>query len=233
MPQLAKTTIHSAVFSNLRCPYQANVMNVFDMVSSTAGMKYAFMSVLGFGVVPPACTTRDIAGVHVAVCEWTISRDSLELYWRDDRGNPIGSFARLDSIVRSHGRHLIFATNGGIFAPGQVPLGLFVQNGRQLVPLNLRDSTADPPPNFYYKPNGVFYVANSRAAIVESSAYSGVDAKPELAVQSGPLLVSGGRIHQGLNPNGPSKYVRNGVGVRADGTVVFAMARDPVNLYTF
>ena len=52
-------------------------------------------------------------------------------------------------------------------------------------------------------------------------------------MQSGPLLVSGGRIHPGLNPRGPSKYVRNGVGVRADGTVVFAMARDPVNLYTF
>jgi uncharacterized protein YigE (DUF2233 family) len=30
-----------------------------------------------------------------------------------------------------------------------------------------------------------------------------------------------------------SKYVRNGVGVRDDGTIVFAMARDPVNLSTF
>ena len=169
----------------------------------------------------------------VAVCEWTIARDSLELYWRDPRGNPIGSLARLDSIVRSHGRHLLFATNGGIFAPGQIPLGLFVQQGQTLVPLNLRDSTADPPPNFYYKPNGVFYVANARAAIVESSTYPALGVKPELAVQSGPLLVSGGHIHPGLNPKGPSKYVRNGVGIRADGTVVFAMARNPVNLYTF
>lgn len=183
--------------------------------------------------VASPCTTRDLGGVRVAVCEWTISKDSLELYWRDTRGNPIGSFARLDSIVHSHGRHLAFATNGGIFAPGQVPLGLFVQDGRTLVPLNLRDSTATPPPNFYYKPNGVFYIVNGLAAIVESSAYPGLNAKPALAVQSGPLLVSGGHIHPGLNPKGPSKYVRNGVGIRADGTVVFAMARDPVNLYTF
>jgi uncharacterized protein YigE (DUF2233 family) len=190
------------------------------------------MSVLGFGVVPP-CTTRDIAGVRVAVCEWTISRDSLELYWRDANGRPIGSFARLDSIVHAHGRHLAFATNGGIFAPGQIPLGLFVQHGQVLVPINLRDSTADPPPNFYLKPNGVFYVATGRAAIVESSAYPALGVAPDLAVQSGPLLVSGSRIHPALNPAGPSKYVRNGVGVRADGTVVFAMTRDPVNLYTF
>jgi uncharacterized protein YigE (DUF2233 family) len=190
------------------------------------------MSLVGFGVAPP-CTTREVGGVHVAVCEWTIPRDTIELYWRDARGNPIGSFARLDSIVRSRGRHLRFATNAGIFAVGQLPLGLFIQNGRRLVPLNVRDSTAQPPPNFYLKPNGVFYLANGHAAIVESSTYPALGVNPDLAVQSGPLLVSAGRIHPAFNPTGPSTYVRNGVGVRADGTIVFAMAHDPVNLYTF
>lgn len=169
----------------------------------------------------------------MAVCEWTLSHDSLELYWRDASGRPIGSFARLDSIVHAHGRHLAFATNARIFAVGQIPVGLFVQHGQTLVPLNLRDSTAEPPANFYLKPNGVFYIGTGRAAIVESSAYPGLGVHPELATQSGPLLVSAGRIHPALNPAGPSKYVRNGVGIRADGTVVFAMARDPVNLYTF
>ena len=202
------------------------------MIKRTAGIRYAFMSLVGFGVVPP-CTTREVGGVHVAVCEWTIPRDTVELYWRDARGNPIGSFARLDSIVRSRGRHLQFATNAGIFAVGQVPLGLFIQNGRGLVPLNLRDSTAQPPPNFYLKPNGVFYIVKGHAAIIESGAYPGLGLHPDLALQSGPLLVSGGRVHPAFNPNGASLYVRNGVGVRGDGTIVFAMARDPVNLYTF
>jgi uncharacterized protein YigE (DUF2233 family) len=179
------------------------------------------------------CAARDIGGVQVSVCEFRIARDDVELYWRDGNGQPIGSFARLDSIVRSHGRHLAFATNGGIFAAGQVPLGLFIQNGHMLVPLNTRDSTADPPPNFYLKPNGVFYVAKGQAAIVESGAYPALSVTPDLAVQSGPVLVSAGRIHPAFNPVGASKYVRNGVGVRADGTIVFAMARDPVNLYTF
>lgn len=209
-------------------------MNVLDMINSAAGIRYALMGWVGvFGPTAPPCTTREVGGVHVAVCEWTIAGNDLELYWRDERGNVIGSFARLDSMVRSHGRHLAFATNGGIFAPGQVPLGLFVQRGRTLVPLNLRDSTADPPPNFYLKPNGVFYIARGRASIVESSAYADLGVSPELAVQSGPLLVSAGRIHPAFNPASASKYVRNGVGVRADGTIVFAMASDPVNLYTF
>lgn len=177
------------------------------------------------------CAVQEIAEARVAVCEFRVGRDDLQVYWRDSAGKPIGSFARLDSIVRAQGRRLVFATNGGIFAPGQVPLGLFIQNGRTLVPLNLRDSVTDPPTNFYSKPNGVFYVANGRAAIVESMAYRDVGA--ELAVQSGPLLVAGGHIHPSFVPTGTSKYVRNGVGVRADGTVVFAMTRDPVNLYTF
>jgi uncharacterized protein YigE (DUF2233 family) len=64
----------------------------------------------------------------------------------------------------------------------------------------------------------VFYVAKGRAAIVESGAYPALAVRPDLAVQSGPLLVSGGRIHPAFNPAGLSKYVRNGVGVRADGT---------------
>jgi uncharacterized protein YigE (DUF2233 family) len=189
--------------------------------------------ILAIAALVGLCTTRDVGGVQVSVCEFSIGRDDVELYWRDTSGRPIGSFARLDSIVRSHGRHLAFATNGGIFAVGQVPLGLFIQNGQTLVPLNTRDSTADPPPNFYLKPNGVFYVAKGRPAIVESDAYPALAANPDLAVQSGPLLVSGGRIHSAFNPAGASKYVRNGVGVRSDGTIVFAMARDPVNLYAF
>ena len=135
--------------------------------------------------------------------------------------------------MRASGRRLEFATNGGIFAVGQVPLGLFVQNGRMLVPLNLRDSSAEPPPNFYLKPNGVFYVAKGQARIVDAAGYPALGMTPDLAVQSGPLLVSGGRIHPAFNPAGLSKYVRNGVGVRDDGTVVIAMTRDPVNLYTF
>jgi uncharacterized protein YigE (DUF2233 family) len=68
----------------------------------------------------------------------------------------------------------------------------------------------------------VFYVAKGRPAIVESGAYPALAANPDLAVQSGPLLVSGGRIHPAFNPAGLSKYVRNGVGVRGDGTIAIS-----------
>jgi hypothetical protein len=38
MDQLAITTSQSGRSVNLRCPYQANVMNAFDMIKSTMGI---------------------------------------------------------------------------------------------------------------------------------------------------------------------------------------------------
>jgi len=81
--------------------------------------------ILAIAALVGLCTMRDVGGVQVSVCEFSIGRDDVELYWRDAGGRPIGSFARLDSIVRSHGRHLAFATNGGIFAVGRDPINLY------------------------------------------------------------------------------------------------------------
>jgi uncharacterized protein YigE (DUF2233 family) len=57
--------------------------------------------------------------------------------------------------------------------------------------------------------------------------------KPTIATQSGPLLVSNGKLHPKFLPDSPSLYVRNGVGVTRDSQVVFAMSLLPVNLYEF
>jgi uncharacterized protein YigE (DUF2233 family) len=47
------------------------------------------------------------------------------------------------------------------------------------------------------------------------------------------MLVIDGAIHPRFLPDGSSKFIRNGVGVSADGTVVFAITRDRVSLGTF
>jgi hypothetical protein len=43
MPQLTRITIHKAVFSYFRWPYQAKVMNVLDMTNSAAGIRKALI----------------------------------------------------------------------------------------------------------------------------------------------------------------------------------------------
>ncbi|HBS32708.1 MAG TPA: hypothetical protein DEA40_13365, partial [Parvularcula sp.] len=53
------------------------------------------------------------------------------------------------------------------------------------------------------------------------------------ATQSGPMLVIGGAIHPKFLPEGTSRKRRNGVGVRADGTLVFAISDTPVTFHEF
>jgi uncharacterized protein YigE (DUF2233 family) len=53
------------------------------------------------------------------------------------------------------------------------------------------------------------------------------------ATQSGPLLLVGGQINPLFKLGSTNVVVRNGVGQRPDGRLVFAMSSEPVNLYDF
>jgi uncharacterized protein YigE (DUF2233 family) len=119
--------------------------------------------------------------------------------------------------------------NAGIFSTAYAPLGLHIEEGRVLRPLN----NAKGWGNFFLKPNGVFFIANQNAAVVDTVTYSALKVKPDLATQSGPLLVAHGKLHPKFLPDSISLYLRNGVGVTADNQVVFAMSLVPINLYEF
>jgi hypothetical protein len=57
--------------------------------------------------------------------------------------------------------------------------------------------------------------------------------RPELATQSGPMLVINGRVHPRFDRRSTSLKARNGVGVRADGKVIFAISRGEVSFDAF
>ena len=58
----------------------------------------------------------------------------------------------------------MFATNGGMYQADRSPLGLHVENGRELI----RANTAVGTGNFYIRPNGIFYVNGDSASILET-----------------------------------------------------------------
>lgn len=146
---------------------------------------------------------------------------TLELRWLGDDGRPLMSFDGLRAELARKGKAIAFATNAGIYEQGPKPCGLTVCNGKELVPLNVRDSDG----NFYLKPNGVFFVeANLGAGVMESGEYARAQVKPRLATQSGPLLLRHGVIHPAFKAASPNKRQRSGVGVRAsDGQVIFVI----------
>jgi uncharacterized protein YigE (DUF2233 family) len=174
-------------------------------------------------------TTATNVGRRAIVCRVAPRKDLLKLFLRDDRGQALKSFEALERLLQSRGQKLLFAMNAGMYQPDLSPVGLCVAEGRQLAPLNLADGNG----NFFPKPNGVFLVTRDSALVVESSKYTALTVPAILATQSGPLLVSGGSIHPKFNVNSTSRLIRNGVGVKASGEVVFALAEDPMNFHEF
>ena len=154
------------------------------------------------------------------------AKQDLQLFLNDEAGQPLHSFARLAAMLQARHQRLDFAVNAGMYHPDFAPVGLLVQDGKQVAPLNLADGVG----NFFLKPNGVFLVTAGGPKVVESSQYA--PAGVRLATQSGPLLLHKGVIHPGFNPESSSRNIRNGVGV-AGNKAIFVISNHPVTFYEF
>jgi uncharacterized protein YigE (DUF2233 family) len=186
--------------------------------------------------LPQACAAaaspcREVAdaGHRFAVCTFDLRQSRLRLFWQDPTGKPFGSFSAVAEQLQRNGEALAFAMNAGMFQPDYAPVGLYVEDGRQIKAANLRSG----PGNFHLKPNGVFYFGSRGAGVMETSRFVKAGLKADFATQSGPMLVIGGAIHPKIEPTGTSEKIRNGVGVRDGHVVVFAISEEPVTFYRF
>lgn len=148
----------------------------------------------------------------------------IRTFWKNSAGVPYGS---LDEAYRQTGGDLLAVTNAGIYSESHAPEGLHVEGGLTLSPLNLNGGEG----NFYWKPNGVFYVADDGAGIVESEKFNSPGVRE--ATQSGPLLVIDGEVNKELKPDSRSLYVRNGIGVKSPEEVYVVISEGEVNLFDF
>lgn len=175
------------------------------------------------------CRPVEFETAAYTVCTVDPVQTRLALFNTDAAGNPYGSFGTLAGALTEQGKTLVFAMNAGMYDDKLRPIGLYVEQGRELQKINRRKG----PGNFHMKPNGVFYFAGGKAGVLETEAYLKARPTTDFATQSGPMLVINGNIHPGFSPAGTSVKRRNGVGVRDDGQVVFAISETPVNFYGF
>jgi uncharacterized protein YigE (DUF2233 family) len=119
--------------------------------------------------------------------------------------------------------------NAGMFDEEGQAIGLLVEDGEKLHPINRRDGYG----NFHMKPNGVFLVHRDGNAEVVTSEDFETSKDVAFASQSGPMLVIGGKIHPNFEPDGDSRHSRNGVGIAPDGKPVFAISAEPVSFGRF
>lgn len=175
---------------------------------------------------PPTSAQQSVKDSRFTTIRVDAKTERIELFLRDNAGQPLRNFDQLKSWLAGKNKQLRFAMNAGMYQEDLSPLGLFVQDGKQLARLNLSEGTG----NFYLKPNGVFFVSESGPRIVESTEYPALAQGVRLATQSGPLLVRNGVFHPSINAASTSRLVRNGVGVSGN-TIMFVISEQPVNFY--
>lgn len=187
---------------------------------------FAFVLGIHATVAAPVCADKIFETTRFTVCVANTARQDVRLTWTDSKNMPLRSFARLATALGPDAGHVQFAMNAGMFDERGAPIGLYVENGFTRAPLNTR--TGDG--NFYLKPNGVFWIAGDGALGLETTErYVSGNRAPQWATQSGPMLVIDGEINPQIAPEGPSKYIRNGVCVRDPHTAFFAVSDEPVS----
>lgn len=201
------------------------------------GLALVLLSALigAFGAVPTGAAPARPAGCQAVthdearytVCRIDLRTHDLKLFLKGPDGEPFGSLTRFVGSPVAKG--VTMAMNAGMYHEDLSPVGLYVQDGQETKRLN----RARGPGNFHLKPNGVFYVANGQAGVLDTDAYVKKKLKVSLATQSGPMLVIDGELHPRFSDEGPSKKYRNGVGVQDGRSVVFAISDEPVSFGAF
>jgi uncharacterized protein YigE (DUF2233 family) len=172
--------------------------------------------------------------IHFRVVKLDLTRADLGLHWRNpETGKPFTSIDMLRRWGEAHGQRLLFAANAGIYDARGEPLGLYVENGKALKPLNT--AHGDPAAgNFSLLPNGVFTIDDAGHASVRTTAdFAAAHAQPRWATQSGPMLVIDGHINPSFEADSDSTKWRSGVCAPEPDEAVFVVSEDPVNFHTF
>ncbi len=179
-------------------------------------------------------TLRDDT-TELDVIKIDLRRARLRLLWRKPTETAPGiPFSRLRAAfdwLDAQGEAPLAVMNAGIYGKDEKPLGLHVQDGVELHPLDRGQGGG----NFYLAPNGVFHIGKSGAGIHETAAYAAFSeqAKVDLATQSGPLLLVDGEIHPRFQPDSQSAFVRNGVGIVNPWQIYLVISRSSINFYRF
>lgn len=196
--------------------------------SSLAALAAAALALLA----PPAhatCADGSFEGIAYTACAVDPAAETLRLWHMAPDGLPWGTFQRLAEGLAAEGRTLGFAMNGAMYHPDRAPVGYYVEDGAEIGRLVARAG----PGNFGMLPNGVLCLTPGRAEVVETGAFAASGRSCAYAMQSGPLMVENGRLHPRFRADSASRFVRNGVGVRPDGTAVFAISNAPVTFHAF
>lgn len=169
-----------------------------------------------------------------------LTEHQLEHFWiNEETGKSYHTLSALRRVLKSRGEVLLFGINSGIYSKENRPLGLHIEDGKELVALN-RVKYNEGQGNFSLLPNGVFYLdQDNRAHIVETDRFAALQQRfksgeVQAATQSGPMLLIDGHYNPHLIEGSDSLRLRSGVCAQNLGrTVHFVVTEDDVSFHEF
>ncbi len=171
---------------------------------------------------------RDRRGNLFEVVRVDLTTDTVEMSLNDPAGRRIASLGGLLDVYKRRRQEPWFATNGGMFTPAYEPVGLYIEKGRELFPLNRSPGRG----NFFLLPNGVFALDGRHAYVLTTDAFARLPGATRTALtfatQSGPMLVIDGRPHRAFRADSSHRAIRSGVGQISPTKLVFAISEGPV-----
>jgi uncharacterized protein YigE (DUF2233 family) len=173
---------------------------------------------------PSACRAVVFEDVPLTHCTADPAQHRIGMANLGADKQPFASLSAFAGTVENS--TIAFAMNGGMYGDDLKPVGYYVQNGERSSELNRGDGDG----NFYMKPNGVFFGTAGKWQVMGSNTFfEKVGDRPEFGTQSGPLLLIDGKLHPDIQDDGPSKAIRNGVGVDAAGVAHFVISDAPIS----
>lgn len=170
-------------------------------------------------------------GKSYDVVKVDLNQTNLRMHWLDKSQQRHASLDNLKRALAADQQYLSFAMNGGMYLKNGPPQGLYIENGKQVTPL---DTIQNAYGNFYLQPNGVFFLKENEGGVISSNAFQQLNSSTiQYATQSGPMLIVDGNIHSAFREGSSNLHIRNGVGQISETELVFIISNERVNLYEF
>lgn len=172
------------------------------------------------------CSQQLFESSKFTVCDPGHGRVELVAAGREEMA--VRQFADLERQLGSRAQKVAFAMNAGMYDEEGRPIGLAIVDGKQKHGINRNKGGG----NFHLMPNGVFQVGRDGSAEIVTSKAWRPSPTVRFASQSGPMLVIDGKLHPSFEPDGTSRYIRNGVGIGPGGPL-FVISEEPVSFGKF
>ncbi|ENW92400.1 phosphodiester glycosidase family protein [Acinetobacter dispersus] len=154
--------------------------------------------------------------------------NQLQLFLKQPQSNRYyQKFAAIQKALPAC-EELNFAMNAGMYHADFQPVGLYIENGKELAKLNVAKGFG----NFFMQPNGVVAWNDQQAVIKSTADYKHDQFKAKFATQSGPMLVYHGKINNQFIADSNSLKIRNGVGIKGN-QLYFVISQQRVSFYQF